>query len=87
MPNYTFNCEKCGVFTEWHTSSKGNKQYSACPSCKMKSKRVFAPPIVYKVDARVKQIESGGKTPKVMKRDQLPKRLKKSPVSTRPWQV
>lgn len=92
MANYTFHCEDCGEFTEWHRSTKGNKQFSNCPNCKARAKRVFMPPITFRMDSRLKSTIAEGMEPKLMTKDELPKVslknvTRKRPQKLRPWQA
>lgn len=73
MANYTFRCENCGDFTEWHKSTQGNKQQAKCPDCNGIAKRVFMPPITFRMDSRVKRTIEGGMEPKLVKKENLPK--------------
>lgn len=88
MATYTFNCQLCGEFSEWHQSIKGNKQITTCPTCHAASKRVFKPPIIFQMDQTVKkQIERGMK-PQLVKKQHLPSTPIGSKTKTkRPWQV
>lgn len=86
MANYTFQCKKCGEFTLWYQGMHGNKQEAACPDCNTAAKRVFKPPITFRIDSRVKHTIEQGMEPKVVKREALPKQIRKPSVS-RPWQA
>ncbi|HLQ72997.1 MAG TPA: zinc ribbon domain-containing protein [Bacillota bacterium] len=92
MANYTFSCPNCGEFTEWHTSMQGNKQISSCPECEAEAKRVFLPPITFRMNSKLKTTIAEGMEPKLMTKDELPKvplkkvtrRRRETP---RPWQA
>lgn len=91
MAYYTFKCNVCGEFTEWHRSTKGNKQYSTCPTCDAIAKRVFKPPIVYRLDKKLKHTIEKGKEPQIRTKEQLTttaiQKVIKRSQSARPWQV
>lgn len=89
MANYTFSCKTCGHFTEWHQSTRGNKQESSCPECNAIAKRVFMPPITFRMSSALKRTIEEGMEPKLVKREDMPKTpLKKAkPRITRPWQA
>lgn len=88
MAYYSFNCPKCGEFTEWHTSMAGQKTYSSCPQCNKQSKRVFKPAGTFKMDQKViKRIEKGMEPRVVNKASITGKKLGSTSVKSRPWQV
>lgn len=89
MVYYTFACPSCGDFTEWHSSMQGNKELSICPACEGESTRVFTPPMLSKMDSRLKQKVEQGMEPKIMKGDAFAKTptKKRSSQNLRPWQA
>lgn len=88
VANYTFYCKTCGHFTEWHQSMKGNKQQSICPECNAVAKRVFMPPITFRMNSTLKRTIEEGMEPKLVKKEDMPKTpLKSKPRLTRPWQA
>ncbi len=92
MAHYTFSCQDCGEFTEWHKSTKGNKKTSDCPTCYALAKRVFTPPIIYRMDSKLKNTIASGMEPVLTKKKDLPKvpiknAIRKKSPQPRPWQV
>lgn len=92
MANYTFHCQQCGEFTEWHKNTKGNKQESQCPDCHRAAKRVFMPPITFRMDSTLKNTISKGMEPTLTKKADLPKvpikhAIRKKRPQLRPWQA
>ncbi|MGV3274119.1 FmdB family zinc ribbon protein [Staphylococcus sp. 11261D007BR] len=87
MPNYTYECEQCGPFTLRQRMSEQHET-TPCPSCERDAKRVFVAFQTYQLDSRVKKRIEKGQTPRVVKRENLPKQQKPSrPSATRPWMV
>lgn len=92
MANYTFKCQDCGEFTEWHKNTKGNKQISECPECQSEATRVFMPPITFKMDSKLKNVIASGMEPTLTKKEDLPKipikhAIRKRRPQLRPWQA
>ncbi|HLR69381.1 FmdB family zinc ribbon protein [Virgibacillus alimentarius] len=87
MANYTFRCVKCGEFTLWYQGMRGNKREAYCPDCNTLSKRLFKPPITFRLDSRVKNRIESGMEPKIVKREDMPQNRKKRPNAARPWQA
>lgn len=87
MANYTFLCHTCGEFTLWYQGMKGNKQEAECPDCNIAAKRIFKPPITFRMDGQVKSRIERGMEPRVVKRDDLPRIPYKKPTISRPWQA
>ncbi|MEW9675770.1 zinc ribbon domain-containing protein [Lentibacillus sp. L22] len=87
MANYTFRCESCGEFTLWYQGMKGNKREAECPECKRKAKRLFKPPITFRMDSRVKKRVERGMEPRIVNKKDLPKGGKRKSTVSRPWQA
>ncbi|WP_217586148.1 zinc ribbon domain-containing protein [Lentibacillus saliphilus] len=92
MAYFTFSCPQCGEFTEWHTSLKGKKDVAHCPECETLSKRVFRPPLTYRMDSRVKQTIEQGMEPKLVKKENMvgtpiQQAVQSKPRLSRPWQA
>jgi len=87
MANYTFLCESCGEFTLWYQGMRGNKREANCPDCDTVSKRMFKPPMTFRMDSRVKGRIERGMEPRVVKKEDMPKNRMKKPSVSRPWQA
>jgi len=87
MPNYTFKCEECGEFTIWYAGMSGNREQASCPECNKEAKRVFLPPITFRMDSKVKGRVERGMEPRLVKREDMPKKAPSRPKAARPWQA
>lgn len=87
MASYTFFCKTCGEFTEWHTSTNGNKQEMECPDCHVIARRMYKPPITFRMDSRVKNRIMRGMEPRVVKKEDLPTNPYMRTQTSRPWQT
>ncbi|MBP1968347.1 thymidylate kinase [Virgibacillus natechei] len=87
MANHTFFCEGCGEFTLWYQGIRGNKQEANCPDCKTLAKRMFKPPITFRMDSQVKGRIERGMEPRVVRKDDMPKNRNKKQGVSRPWQA
>ncbi|MFJ7935825.1 zinc ribbon domain-containing protein [Sporosarcina sp. NPDC096371] len=88
MPSYTFHCTDCGQFTVFFKSMAGNKEHTACPNCKLESKRVYCAPNVYSLSRELSSRIEKGMEPQIMTREQLGTSKKgKKASANRPWQV
>ncbi|MBZ8176104.1 FmdB family zinc ribbon protein [Staphylococcus delphini] len=84
MPNYSYTCTNCGTFTIRQSISEQHET-AICPSCQQIAKREFVPFQTYKMDHRVKQRIEKGQQPRLVKREDLPKKRTLAPQMTRPW--
>ncbi|WP_086428986.1 FmdB family zinc ribbon protein [Staphylococcus cornubiensis] len=84
MPNYSYTCKNCGTFTIRQRISEQHETAS-CPSCQHTAKREFVAFQTYKMDTRVKQRIEKGQQPRLVKRENLPKKRTQAPQMTRPW--
>ena len=87
MPSYTFKCNSCGEFNVWFAGMNGNRQQSPCPDCQESARRVFLPPMTFRMDGKVKKSIERGMEPRLVKREEMPKKLKRRPSTARPWQA
>ncbi|MGP4106474.1 FmdB family zinc ribbon protein [Virgibacillus sp. L01] len=87
MPSYSFSCETCGHFTLWNQHMEGNKQQAECPVCGGIAKRVFKPPITFKMDGLIKRRIENGMEPRIVNKNSLPKSMNRRPTASRPWQA
>ncbi|QHW37740.1 zinc ribbon domain-containing protein [Staphylococcus ursi] len=84
MPNYSYTCTNCGTFTIRQRISERHET-APCPSCQQIAKREFVPFQTYKMDGRVKQRIEKGQQPRLVKKEDLPKKPPRAPQVTRPW--
>ena len=88
MGYYTFACNECGEFNEWHKSLLGQKSYATCPTCKQIATRIFKAPLTSKMDGRLKKRIENGMEPRVISKEAMPTNSKKTVTTpARPWQV
>lgn len=92
VANYTFSCQHCGEFTEWHRSTRGNKETSQCPACNETATRVFMPPITFRMNAALKHTIAKGMEPTLTNKEDLPNvpikhAVRKKRPQLRPWQA
>lgn len=72
MPKYTFSCATCGEYEVWKTMSS-NLQADTCPTCEEITHRVFKSFRTNHMDPKLYKRINSGMTPKVVKRENLPK--------------
>ncbi|WP_414055298.1 FmdB family zinc ribbon protein [Macrococcus equi] len=72
MPKYTFNCKDCGEYDVWK-SMNDNLQEDKCPACNVTTHRVFKAFGTNHMDPKLYKRINSGMTPKVVKREHLPK--------------
>lgn len=88
MGYYTFLCNSCGEFTEWHKSILGQKDYAFCPNCQHEAARVFKPPLALRMDSSLKKRIERGMEPRIVCKNKLQNRnVKRNGIQKRPWQV
>ncbi|MEL3711639.1 FmdB family zinc ribbon protein [Staphylococcus borealis] len=84
MPNYTYNCAKCGEFT-LRQSMNTQHDTATCPSCENEGTRVFNSFQTYKMDGKLKKRIERGQEPRLVSKDKLPPMTPKPSKAARPW--
>lgn len=87
MPRYTFECEACGNYDTWKRMTDDLSK-DRCPGCHNESTRIFNVFNTNTLDSKVSQRIEQGMTPKVVKRENLPKsKVRQGEKNPRPWMV
>ncbi|OZT77506.1 FmdB family zinc ribbon protein [Salinicoccus roseus] len=87
MPRYTFECETCGSYETWKRSTEDLAK-DKCPDCSSETRRVFQVFRTSYLDSKVSKRIEQGMTPKVVKKENLPKsNIRQKEKNPRPWMV
>lgn len=87
MPQYTFECQNCGRYDVWKSMSDDLSK-DKCTRCQEDALRVFTIFNVGKMDSTLVRKIDEGMTPKVVKKEDLPKsNIRKKEKNPRPWMV
>ncbi|UTH14179.1 zinc ribbon domain-containing protein [Macrococcus equipercicus] len=72
MPKYTFVCQRCGEYDIWK-SMNSNLQEDTCPECSEVTNRIYKSFRTNQMDSKLYNRINSGMTPKLVKRENLPK--------------